>query len=626
MADPVQLLAERFRAAIDRTFPQAAGADPLITPCKSPEIGDFQSNAAMGLGKRVGKNPREVAAALVQAVDLAGLAEPLTDKSIAGPGFINIRLRPAALRDALSAMDTAGLGIETPADRRTVVVDLMGVNLAKQMHVGHLRSPVIGDCLARTFERLGHAVIRQNHVGDWGLPIAMVTRRIADQAARGVISLDSLTLDDLDAAYKTAQAECERDIAGLEAVKRYGLGPKALAELEEQVNGATESFTAARQTLVKLQAKDPAVYRVWQRIYDVTMKVCLDVCAALHVNCTAEANAGESSYADELAPMVDDLVARGVAVPDQGALIVRVDAPDKAADGTPMWEPIKEPCLVRKSDGGFLYATTDICAVRRRVQKLGAHEIVYAIDARQNLHIRQFAAAAIKAGYAIHPKTGRPARIAHAAFGAVLGEDGRPFKTRSGESVKLADLIAEMFARAANAVQTRSPELAGDDARRVAEAVGIAALKYGDLSTDRVKDYMFGFDRLLSFEGNTGPYLLYAFVRIRSIFRKAAERGVGDGWKAAPFACDLPAEKNLALALLRYPGAVRGVADTLEPHRLCQYLYDLAGVFSTFFDQCPVLAAETPAQRDGRLRLCDLAGRVLADGLGVLGIPTVERM
>jgi arginyl-tRNA synthetase len=623
--DPLVILAQRFRDAIAAAFPAAADADPLIAPCKTPEHGDFQSNAAMGLAKRVGQKPRDVAAAVIARLDLTGLAEPLTPASVAGPGFINIRLQPAALAAMLRELDTPALGLPPVPDPETVVVDLMGVNLAKQMHVGHLRSPIIGDALARAFERLGYRVIRQNHVGDWGLPIAMVTARIMRLVERGRLSLDTLTLDDLDTAYREAQAECQRDAEGLAAVRRFGLGPKAAAELEEQVAGATDAFLAARQTLVKLQAKEPATYAVWKRIYEVTMAVCLDVCRKLRVNVTAEHTAGESSYADELGPMVEDLLARGVAVHDQGAVIIRLDEPPPGPDGKPLWAPIKEPCLIRKTDGGFLYATTDIAGIRRRVQHLGASRLVYAIDARQSLQMRQVYAAGLKAGYAMHPTRG-PARMEHAAFGAVLGEDGRPFKTRSGDSVRLADLIEETFARATAAVAGRSAEWRPDEARAIAQAVGVAALKYADLSTDRVKDYLFGFDRMLAFEGNTGPYLLYATTRVRSIFRKAAERGVGEAWRAAPFPADEPAEKNLALALLRYPAAVRAVAEHLEPNRLCAYLYDLAGAFSSFYDQCPTLTAPTQARRDARLRLCDLTARVLTDGLAVLGIPTVDRM
>jgi arginyl-tRNA synthetase len=617
--DPVQLLADRFKAGIARAFPQLTGdVDPLITPSKQADLGDFQSNAAMPLAKRLSMKPREVAEAIVRSVDLGEAAEPLTPAAIAGPGFINIRLRPEALSDLLLALDSPALGIDRPERPQTIVVDLMGVNLAKQMHVGHLRSPIIGDALARVFERLGHKIIRQNHVGDWGLPIAMVTARLMKMEAAGQINLDRLTLDDLDSAYKAAQLECQRDLAGLEAVRKYGLGPKAEAELEEQVASATEAFTAARQTLVKLQAKEPKTYAVWRKIYDVTMAVCLAACQRLHVNCTEEASAGESSYADELAPMVQDLVTRGVAEESEGALVIRLD--------DPRWGGIKEPCLIRKTDGGFLYATTDIAAVRRRVQKFKADRIVYAIDARQSLHLRQFFGASRRAGYAKNPITGQDADMEHAAFGAVLGEDGRPFKTRSGENIKLADLIEVTVTRATDALLSRSPETPKDQARQIAEAVGTAALKYADLSNDRIKDYLFSFDRMLAFEGNTGPYLLNALVRIKSIFRKAAERNLGEGWEKAPPSVAAPAEKALALALLRYPGVVRSVSDSLEPHRLCQYLFDLASTFSVFYEQCPVLAADTPALRASRLRLAALTGRVLEDGLHDIGIPTLERM
>ncbi len=624
--DPVELLIARFRDAIARAFPQASDADPLITPCKDPKLGDFQANAAMGLAKRVGQKPRDVASAIVKHLDLGDLAEPVTEAAIAGPGFINIRLRSEALAALLASMDSPALGVTPAARPERIVVDLMGVNLAKQMHVGHLRSPIIGDAIARVFERLGHTVLRQNHVGDWGLNIAMTTARIMRLMDQGKITLDALTLDDLDRAYKVAQAECQRDMAGLAAAQRFGLGPKAIAELEEQVLGATEAFNAARQTLIRLQSKDPATHAVWRKIYDVTMAECLSACRRLRVNVTSEHNAGESSYADELAPMVDDLVSRGIAETDQGALIVRLDAPPKDAGGQPLFEPIKEPCLVRKTDGGFLYATTDIAAVRRRVQKMGASRIVYSIDARQNLHMRQVFAASIRAGYAICPATGLPARMEHAAFGSVMGEDGRPFKTRSGDSVHLAQLIDETMQRALAAVTGNESGLTGEEAREVAEAVGVAALKYADLCNNRTLDYAFSFDRMLAFEGNTGPYLLYALVRIRSIFAKAAGQGAGEGWRAAPFAVEEPAEKALAMTLLRFPQVVRSVAETLEPHRLCQFLYELAGAFSTFYAQCPVLVAPSEGQRDRRLRLCDLTAKVLADGLTTIGIPTISRM
>jgi arginyl-tRNA synthetase len=628
--DPVAQLRTRFADALARGFPQVADADPMVVASKSPEFGDYQCNAAMGLSKKIGKPPREVATQIIAAVDVSGLAEALTAKSIAGPGFINITLLPSALAAALTQMDTTDLGVPRTPTPETIVVDLMGVNLAKQMHVGHLRSPIIGDAIARVFERLGHTVIRQNHVGDWGLPIAMVTARLMRQAAAGTINLDRLTLDDLDTAYKAAQSECQRETAALDQIKKHGSHPKLLAEVEAQVATATDAFAHAKNTLVKLQSKDPATYAVWQKIYTTTMAVCIDVCQLLNVKVTDNDSAGESSYADELAPLVDDLLARNIAEHDQGAVIVRLDAPPRAQNAL-AWEPIKEPCLIRKTDGGFLYATTDIAAVRRRVHKLKAHRALYAIDARQALHMKQVFAASRKAGFATHPQTNQPAILEHAAFGSVLGEDGRPFKTRSGDSVKLADLIRETFVRAGEAVRTRNADLPPEQLAAIGRSVGIAALKYADLSTDRTKDYTFSFARMLAFEGDTGPYLLYAVVRIKNILRKAVEQQSAQSpstaaWHAAPFALTAHAEKQLALTLLKYPAALTSVAATCEPHRLCQFLFELASNYATFYDQCPVLAAPDEATRNTRLRLCTLVGRTLEDGLAALGIPAAERM
>ncbi len=614
--DPVQALGERCRAAIAAAFPELGpDVDPLITPSKQAGQADFQSNAAMGLAKRLGKPPREVAKAIVARLDLGGIAEPLTEASIAGPGFINITLRADALGSLVTALDSPTLGIGPPDPKQTVVVDLCGVNIAKEMHVGHLRATVIGDALARTFERLGHNVIRQNHIGDWGLPIAMVTAKLDEEARAGRCDMERLTLEGLTRLYKAAQAECASDAKGLEAVRRFGLGPKAEAELAEQVAGAEEARARARRTLVLLQAHDPATMAVWKRIYDVTMDECLAACRRLRTRITAGDSAGESSYSDELAPFVAEMVQRGIAEESDGALVIRLD--DVGID---------VPCMIRKRDGGYLYATTDIPGVRRRVQKLGADRVVYAVGAPQMLHLKQVFAAAIKAGFATRPGASSPSRLEHAPFGSVLGEDGRMFKTRSGENVRLQDLMDEAVVRAERVVSEKNPELPAADRRTIAEAVGIAAIKYTDLCNDRVKDYVFSFDRMLAFEGNTGPYLLYALVRVRSIFRKAAERGVAEGWRNAPLAIAAPAEKTLALALLRYPGTVRAVGESLEPHRLCQYLFDLAGAFAGFFDACPVLNAPDEAARKSRLRLCDLTGRVLADGLEILGLPTLERM
>lgn len=612
--DPLETLDARFRAAIAAAFPElpAEGIETHIAANRQPKLGDFQSNAAMPLAKRLGKNPREVAAAIVAHLDLAGVAEPVTPEAIAGPGFINIRLLGDALAASLTRLDTERLGIEPPERPMTVVVDLCGVNLAKQMHVGHLRSTVIGDAVARLYERLGHRVIRQNHVGDWGLPIAMVAQRLVELRHAGR-DLADLSMDELNGLYRSAQAVCKAEKAALALTKKVGGHPKAEAELALRIADAEEALERAKQRLVRLQSGDAESVAAWQRVYDITMAACLDTCARLHAHVSEDASAGESSYRDELAGVIEDLVRRGIAEEDDGALVVRV-------------EGLKEPCIVRKSDGGYLYATTDLAAIRRRTGTLGAHRVVYCVDARQALHFRQVFGAAHKAGYD-RTASGEVAQLHHAAFGTILGEDNRPFKSRSGENVKLSDLIDEAIERAARTVAEKNPDLSEAERAPIAESVAIAALKYADLSTERVKDYVFCFDRMLAFEGDTGPYLLYAVVRTRSILRKAGEAGIDPGAvAAAPLLLEEPAERTLALGLLRYPGALRAAGENHEPNRLCAYVYSLAGAYSSFFDQCHVLNADTEAKKMSRLRLCSLTARVLEDALTTLGIPFVDRM
>lgn len=612
--DPLETLDARFRAAIAAAFPDlpAGGIETHIAANRQPKLGDFQCNAAMPLAKRLGKNPREVAGAIIEHLDLSGVAEPVGPDAVAGPGFINIRLLGDAMAASVTRLDTDALGIEPPEHPITVVVDLCGVNLAKQMHVGHLRSTVIGDAIARLYERLGHAVVRQSHVGDWGLPIAMVVQKLIELQDAGR-DLSTLGLDELNGLYRAAQAACKAEKAALALTARVGGHPKAEAELELRIEDANASMERAKQRLIKLQSGDAASVAVWQRVYDITMGACLDTCARLHANITDEHSAGESTYRDELKGVIDDLVARGIAVEDDGALVVRVPG-------------LKEPCIVRKRDGGYLYATTDLAAIRRRVAKLGGDRVVYCVDARQSLHFRQVFGAAHLAGYD-RTGDGTPADLVHAAFGNVLGEDNKPLKTRSGENIKLTDLLDEAVVRAAKTVAEKNPTLPEAERAPIAEGVAVAALKYTDLSNDRIKDYVFSFDRMLAFEGDTGPYLLYAVVRTKSIFRKAAEAGVDlTGVADAPLVLEEPAERALALALLRYPGAVKAAGENHEPNRLCAYIYALAGAFSSFFDQCPVLRAENDARMKSRLRLCSITARVLEDGLATVGIPTVERM
>ena len=612
--DPAAALDERFKDAILAVLPDLDrdGIQTHITPSRQPKFGDFQSNCAMPLAKDAGVNPRKLAARIVAALDVRGIGQPVDQSSIAGPGFINITLLPSALSDALGALDTPQLGITPPASPPTVVVDLCGVNLAKQMHVGHLRSTVIGDAIARLYERMGYAVIRQSHVGDWGLPIAMVVEKLIELEATG-LDLASVTLDQLNTIYKQAQGRCKPETKALALVKKVGGHPKAEIELEGRIEDANEALARAKSRLVLLQSGDAGSVRVWQRIYDITMSACLATCARLGANITDEHSAGESTYRDELGAIVADLVDRKIAVEDDGALVVHCAG-------------IDAPTIIRKRDGGYLYATTDLAAIKRRVGTLGGDIVVYCVDSRQALHFKQVFATAHMAGY---DRTGRgtDAALVHAMFGTVLGEDGKPLKSRSGENLNLTDLLDEALARADATVADKNPDMPQSERDAISEAVAMAAVKYADLSTERVKDYIFSFDRMLAFEGDTGPYLLYALVRIRSIFRKAREAGIDtDAIAHAAFDPREPSERALALMLLRYPSVVQASALNHEPHRLTGYAYDLASAFSSFFDQCPVLKNDDESVRGSRLRLCALTERVLGDALGTLGIPTVDRM
>ena len=620
LLDPGQILRQRFAAAAQRAFPGVDLPDPIITLSQSPKFGDYQCNSAMPYSKLLSKPPRQVAEALVAAVDIADIAEPLTPASIAGPGFINITLSHTAVATLLAQLDTPDLGLPIDPDAPVTVVDLCGVNLAKQMHIGHLRSTVIGDTLARVLERtIGPAKVkRQNHVGDWGLPIAMVTARLIDLENAQQIDLAKLTLDDLDAIYKQAKQQCQADEEGLQTARAWGMGPKIEAELEAANAEPLAHLARAKSTLVALQSGDPDVRRVWKRIFDTTMAACLATCARLNASITEAHTAGESSYENKLAPLVARLEQTGVAELGSGALIIKLD--DMG---------IPEPCLIRKSDGGYLYATTDLAAIMHRTSSvatggLGALRVVYCVDARQSLHFRQVFAAARKAGL-VAPTLS----LEHAAFGTILGEDNKPFKSRSGDSVKLGDVIDEVVAAALSQLRARprAQEMTEAEMAHIAQGVALAAIRYTDLSTERIKDYVFSIARMVSFEGQTGPYLLYALARVCSILRNAQGQGLLiDAQVSGPITVTHPAEKALALVLLRYPQVVRDVDRTLEPSRLCALLYELAGAFARFFEACPVLKAEDDGTRTARLRLCQLTRRVLTDGLGLLGIPAIERM
>ncbi len=609
--DPVAVLDHRFRQAIRTALGDPSlDADPAIKPSGNPQFGDFQANAAMGLAKSRGMNPRELAQRIAAAVDLRGVA---LAPEVAGPGFINIRLDPAALGSMLAAMDDARLGVPAHAAKWGVTIDLCGVNVAKQMHVGHLRATIIGDCLARVFERLGRAVHRENHLGDWGLPIAMTLAALRRQK----VDLDRLTLDDLNHAYRSAQAAAKDDEAGLAAALAVQAGPHRIAELTLQNEDARAVVDDAKRTLLKLQGGDPELRRDWQKLIDCTMKEVFEAARIMQVTLGPEHSRGESYFRERLGQVVEQFLAAGIAKEDRGAIVVPF------ADR-------ERPLLIRKSDGGFLYATTDLAALRFRVQELGSDRVVYVVDARQRDHFKDVFDAAALIGWDRLPD-GTKAAITHLGFGAVLGKDKRPLKTRSGENFTLSDLLDEAVERGTAEVTRRAQDpnapthgMSAAELAAIGHAVGIAAVKYADLSSEVTRDYVFDLDRMIAFEGDTGPYIQYAHARIASILAKSGESEASIA--AAPFVIAEPAERQLALHLLRYGSMVEETAKALEPSRICAYLQSLANLYNGFYQACPVLKAEEPAVRMSRLRLCHLTRRVLADGLGLLGLTAPQRM
>ncbi|MAV55011.1 MAG: arginine--tRNA ligase [Phycisphaerae bacterium] len=607
-ADPIALIDQSLRTAIHAAFGEGfEDVDPILREAQKREFGDWQANVAMGLGKRLGKPPREVAEAILEHVDFG---EVVTESSIAGPGFVNLRLAPSAVAKALLAMDTKDLGVIKEASDRTVAIDMVSVNVAKRMHVGHLRSAVIGDAIARTLERRGRTVIRQNHLGDWGTPIALVLTQLR---ANG-INLDHVTLEDLDTAYREAQANAKADRRGAEATNRFFAGSHRLAELEAQNSGADEVVAAAKQDLVRLQAGDPKLHDDWRKMIDCTLDAVQETIDLLGVRMRRDSDKGESFYNSQLSGVVDSFLDAGKAREDDGAIVV--DFPER-----------DRPMIIRKRDGGFLYATTDLAAIRHRTHDLAADRILYIVDIRQRDHFRDVFEASRMLGWD-KCQDGTAAELNHLGFGTVLGANGKPLKTRSGTNASLMSLIEEAIRRGTDAVVTRSQDasapthgLSEQDLAGIGRAVGIAAIKYADLSSDASKDYVFDMDRMVAFEGDTGPYLLYAHARICSLLDRAG--GVPEG---ANFQPTDPAEKDLGLHLLGYAKVVHQVSDSLEPHHLCGYLHRLAGLFATFYQQCSVLKVEDSDIRASRLRLCDLVRRVLSDGLDLLGMAAPKRM
>jgi arginyl-tRNA synthetase len=530
-----------------------AGIDPELRPATKPQFGHYQSNVALRLANSERKSPREVAADIVARLQIADLCEP---PEIAGPGFINFRLRTEVLTQAVTdQLADPYVGVSQVSNPQVVVIDYSAPNVAKQMHVGHLRATVIGDCLRRVVAGVGHHVIAQNHIGDWGTQFGMLVEHILDEG----IDASSLTLPEADELYARASARFRAD--------------------EEFAN-------RARRRVVDLQAGDEVTREIWHQLINISLVGFNAAYRRLGVLLTDDDLAGESTYNDELGSLVAGLERDGTAVIDDGALCVFVDG-------------FAAPMIVRKRDGGFGYAATDLAAIRHRVRDLHANRIVYVVDARQSDHLDLVFAVARKAGFL-------PADVIteHVAFGTVLGTDGKPFKTREGTAVNLNTLLDAAEEQAA-------------------PPVALAAIKYADLSTGLNKDYVFDVSRMVQTTGNTGPYLQYAHARVTQVLRKGAARGYGEQSKV--LVLEEPAEQTLALLLIRFGDIVDEVARTLQPHRLCNYLYELSGALAIFYEQCPVLQS-SGAVRDSRLALCLATKRVLADGLTMLGIEPLERM
>jgi arginyl-tRNA synthetase len=579
MAHLEGLLAERMAAAFHAVAD--APADPAL---RRSGRADFQADGALALARRVGRPPRELATAVVAAADLGDLCASV---EVAGPGFINLTVAGGALgRLLVEAYADERLGTPPAAEPETVVIDYSGPNAAKEMHVGHLRSSIIGDAAARLLEWQGHRVIRANHLGDWGTPFGMLIEHLLDVGEAA--AAHELDAGDLSARYRAARAKFDADAAFRDR---------------------------ARRRVVALQAGDPVTRRLWRRLVAESQRYLLAAYDRLGLTLTAADFRGESFYADRLAPVVDELDGLGLLRDSDGAACA-FPAGFHGRDGRPV------PLIVRKRDGGFGYAATDLAAVRHRTRDLGARRLLYVIGLPQRQHLEMVFEVARGAGWLADGT-----RVTHVAFGSVLGADGRMLASRSGVTVRLSDLLDEAVARARATVDERSPQLPERERAAVAEAVGIGAVKYADLSVARTRDYTFDLDRMVSLDGNTAPYLQYAHARIRSILRRAG--GAPAPSLAGPAAPESwlahPAERALALELLAFPSVVTGVADDLEFHRLAGYLFGLAGAFTGFYESCPVLRAE-PGIRAGRLALCDLTARMLTLGLGFLGIAAPDRM
>ncbi|MEV0609163.1 arginine--tRNA ligase [Polymorphospora rubra] len=576
-----KLLADRLApafAAVTATAGDAGPDGPVDPTVRRSQHADFQSDAALSLARRLHRAPRDIAAEVLRRAELADLCAVA---EVSGPGFVNLTVADDVLGSLLSTMAADDrLGVVAATDPQTVVVDYSGPNVAKEMHVGHLRSTVIGDAAVRLSGWLGHTVVRANHLGDWGTPFGMLIEHLLDLGES--TAADELSVGDLDSFYRAARVKFDADDAFRER---------------------------ARRRVVALQGGDELTLRLWRLLVAESERYFLSVYGRLDVTLTAADFQGESRYNDQLAPVVEELDRAGL-LRDSGDAACVFPAGFTGRDGQPL------PVIVRKRDGGYGYGTTDLAAVRHRIADLDATRLLYVVGAPQRQHFEMVFAVAREAGWLKPPVTAE-----HVGFGSVLGADGRMLRSRAGGTVKLVDLLDEAVRQAAELARAKNPDLDEAAVAEVARAVGIGAVKYADLSTDRIKDYVFDWQRMLSLDGNTAPYLQYAHARIRSIFRRAGTGVPAD----APIVVGDPAERALAIELLGFEAVVTTVGRTLEFHRLAGYLHTVATTFSGFYERCPVLRADGPV-RDSRLALCDLTARVLRQGLYLLGITTPDRM
>ena len=561
----------------------AAGApadcEPQVRQSAKVQFGDYQANGVMAVAKKLGMAPRQLAEQVLSHLELNGIANKV---EIAGPGFINIFLDPAFLADNVNrALQSERLGVTKP-QAQTIVVDYSAPNVAKEMHVGHLRSTIIGDASVRTLEFLGHKVIRANHVGDWGTQFGMLIAYLEKQQQENA---GEMALADLEGFYREAKKHYDEDEAFAERARSY---------------------------VVKLQGGDQYFLQMWRKLVDITMSQNQITYDRLNVTLTRDDVMGESLYNPMLPGIVADLKAKGLAVESEGATVVFLDE-YKNKEGEPMG------VIIQKKDGGYLYTTTDIACAKYRYETLHADRVLYYIDSRQHQHLMQAWTIVRKAGYV--PDS---VPLEHHMFGMMLGKDGKPFKTRAGGTVKLADLLDEALERARRLVAEKNPDMSADELENLAKVVGIGAVKYADLSKNRTTDYVFDWDNMLAFEGNTAPYMQYAYTRVLSVFRKAGidENAMND----APVVIAEDREAQLAARLLQFEETLSVVAREGTPHVMCAYLYDLAGLFSGFYEHCPILSAESEEIRNSRLKLALLTAKTLKLGLDTLGIETVERM